>query len=231
MYRQHSPEQVHQDVQDVAGALAPNMPTTLAGFHGLHGIQGVHHHIAPGYTGHPSHPHYQMHHHNAPAPGYHHGPPAPHMNQGHIHPWYQAQMQAPSNPYSMQDEQMSVWHAGMFQSEYTELLWHNSFPPGMSHQQFEQNINRLPTPNSTPTTSEHSGAELENVSAGTSPNCSTGNPGAHGVLCQGVTPRTTRPSAARSPYSWIHKSTYQTQPNPGKFSFKSTLNMITSNQL
>ncbi|XP_018332679.1 homeotic protein caudal-like isoform X2 [Agrilus planipennis] len=135
----------------------------------------------------------QFHHGSSPMPtwyagGYHHqgGPPQ--------HPGG-----APTPSYCMQDEQQ-MWHHptphhSIFQQEYSEVI--HSGMPSLHHQQVLDPESQLPSPPITV-----SGSDMSSPGAGNG----NGN----------VSPPSSRPPPARSPYEWIKKPSYQSQPNPGK---------------
>ncbi|KAL3267406.1 hypothetical protein HHI36_011535, partial [Cryptolaemus montrouzieri] len=129
-----------------------------------------------------------------------------------MHTWYTGyhqgtQMQGPGNPYCMhQEEQSNMWHHhhpaapphGMFSNEYPDFIGHNYLPVAPTiHQHAADVENQLPSPPITV-----SGSEMS-------------SPGAGGT----ITPpgsQNSRPPPVRSPYEWIKKPSYQSQPNPGK---------------
>lgn len=128
-----------------------------------------------------------------------------------MHSWYPgyhhqgAQMAAPPNPaFCMQEEQQMGWHhaAGshphMFHQEFSEFVAHNGMPHLQQHQQMVEQENQLPSPPITV-----SGSEMS-------------SPGAGGGAVTPPQQPQTRPAPVRSPYEWIKKTSYQSQPNPGE---------------
>lgn len=128
----------------------------------------------------------------------------------HPHSWYPSgyhgqsgQMSQPApTTYCMQEEQQmaAAWHATnthSFQQEFQEYFGH--FHGQQTNQSClnDNNNGALPSPPITISGSEISSPGID----GSSP-IQTNHP---------------RPSQVRSPYEWIKKNTYQSQPLPGKF--------------
>lgn len=124
----------------------------------------------------------------------------------HIPSWYAPgyhqgpQMNTPPAGYLQQDD-AQMWHHhnghGMFHhNEFPDFV-HTGIPPLQPHIEAE---NQLPSPPITV-----SGSEMS------SPGGQSGHMSPPQPL--GVNPR---PPPARSPYEWIKKTSYQSQPNPGK---------------
>ncbi|KAJ8930110.1 hypothetical protein NQ314_017121 [Rhamnusium bicolor] len=127
-----------------------------------------------------------------------------------MHSWYTAGYHqtpqlgaAPPSSYCVQDEQQ-MWHHhaahqhSVFQHDFQEFV-HTGISP-MQHAQHQIDPeNQLPSPPITV-----SGSEMS------SPGGQSGN------ISPNQTVQNTRPPPARSPYEWIKKTSYQSQPNPGK---------------
>lgn len=136
-----------------------------------------------------------------PSPQFHSGSP--------MHTWYagyhhQAPQVPPANAsFCMQDENQMGWHHaaaaahshGMFHQEFQEFVTHNGMPLQQQHVEHES---QLPSPPITV-----SGSDMS-------------SPGAGGGAVTPPQPQT-RPAPVRSPFEWIKKTSYQTQPNPGEF--------------
>lgn len=133
-------------------------------------------------------------HHSWYPPGYHHA---------------QSGQNAPATTYCMQEEQQ-LWHHPV---HHPHSVYHQDFNDfvhggGSTMPQLPQIANeaqqhdsQLPSPPITV-----SGSELS-ASPGTGGNISpAGNSNV----------QNNRPAPARSPYEWIKKTSYQTQPNPGE---------------
>lgn len=125
-----------------------------------------------------------------------------------MHSWYSGYHQAaqiptgatttpgpppPPSTYCMQEEQM--WHhhhhtQPMFHPEYHDFVGIQQQQHVLEHQE------QLPSPPITVSGSDEMSSPGGNV---TPPQTST------------------RPVPVRSPFEWIKKTSYQTQPNPGKF--------------
>lgn len=133
-----------------------------------------------------------------------------------MHPWYTGyhhqgpQMSSASNSAfcMQQEEQQMGWHhpAGghphMFHQEFSEFVGHNGMPHLQHQHQMAENDDPLPLPSPPITVS---GSEMSSPGGG-----------------EAVTPPqppSSRPPPVRSPYEWIKKTSYQTQPNPGKCIF------------
>ncbi|KAK9709099.1 Homeodomain [Popillia japonica] len=123
-----------------------------------------------------------------------------------MHSWYpgyhtQGGQGAPAATYCMQEEQQ-MWHhpahhpAHMYHQEFNEFVHGGGAIPQLQQITGETHDSQLPSPPITV-----SGSEMS--SPGTGGNISPAN-------------TQNRPTPARSPYEWIKKTSYQTQPNPGK---------------
>lgn len=110
---------------------------------------------------------------------------------------------APTPSYCMQDEQQMWHHHSVFHQDYPEIPHHGSGVPihHQQHQQMLESESQLPSPPITV-----SGSDMS-------------SPGAPGGTISPPNPLT-RPPPIRSPYEWIKKTSYQTQPNPGKILIK-----------
>lgn len=109
------------------------------------------------------------------------------------------QLAAAPASYCMQDEQQ-MWHHhtghphNLFQHEFQEFM--HSGIPGLQHAQNTMDPeSQLPSPPITV-----SGSDMS------SPGAQSGTLSPH---------QNQRPAPARSPYEWIKKTSYQSQPNPG----------------
>lgn len=122
-----------------------------------------------------------------------------------MHSWYpgyhQGNQSAASGSYCMQDEQQVAWHHSvhhphMYHQEYNDFVHAggSSLPPQLQ-QVGEGHDTQLPSPPITV-----SGSEMSSPGAGGNSPANSQN----------------RPAPARSPYEWIKKTSYQTQPNPGE---------------
>lgn len=127
-----------------------------------------------------------------------------------MHSWYAGYHQtpqigtAPPTSYCVQDEQQ-MWHHPahphtVFQHDFQDFV-HSGIPP-LQHPQHQvvDPESQLPSPPITV-----SGSDMS------SPGGQSGNISPHQNHSQ-----STRPPPARSPYEWIKKTSYQSQPNPGK---------------
>lgn len=116
-----------------------------------------------------------------------------------MEPWYPGYHQpaVPPSSYCVQEEQQmrQMWHHphGVFQHEFQDFLHTGSIPQIAPHNQVDGESLHSPTV---------SGSDMS------SPGAQSGN----------ISPpqNSTRPPQARSPFEWIKKTSYQTQPNPGK---------------
>lgn len=127
-------------------------------------------------------------------------------------PWYAGYHQTPAPPssYCVQEEQQ-MWHHhpghphGVFQHEFQDFLHAGGIPAIPPQHQIDGESLHSPT-------ITVSGSDMS------SPGAQSGN----------ITPpqqNAARPPQARSPFEWIKKNSYQSQPNPGnKFAFKYSLN-------
>lgn len=141
-----------------------------------------------------------------------------------MHQWYAAgyhhqgaQMGgAPPASYCMQDEQQ-MWHHHAHSAAAAAA--HSAFPdfpdyvhmPQIHHQHDLNGENQLPSP---PITVSGGSDNMSSPGAGSghlSPH--SPQPQQHHHQQQQVG---SRPPPARSPYEWIKKTSYQTQPNPGR---------------
>ncbi|XP_050298834.1 homeobox protein CHOX-CAD isoform X2 [Anthonomus grandis grandis] len=137
--------------------------------------------------------------------------PAPngHFHQGnnHMHSWYPAgyhqgaQINAPPAAYLPQEEPQ-MWHHqhghGIFpHNEFPDFV-HTGIPPLQPHADPEHQLPSPPITLSGSSELSSPGGQSGNISP---PQALGGNP---------------RPPPARSPYEWIKKTSYQSQPNPGK---------------
>ncbi|KAG5871755.1 hypothetical protein JTB14_020364 [Gonioctena quinquepunctata] len=123
-----------------------------------------------------------------------------------MHSWYAGYHQspqlgtAPPAPYCVQEEQMWHHHPAhthpVFQNEFPDYV-HSGNPPLHPLHQVDAE-NQLPSPPITV-----SGSDMSSP-GGQSGDISTPN---H---------TQSRPTPARSPYEWIKKTSYHSQPNPGK---------------
>lgn len=122
------------------------------------------------------------------------------------HSWYPSgyhgqpgQMSQAPTTYCMQEEQQmaAAWHANShtFQQEFQEYFGH--FQGQQNPCANDNNNGALPSPPIT-----ISGSEISSPGVDGSSPIQTNHP---------------RPSQVRSPYEWIKKNTYQSQPLPGKF--------------
>ncbi|KAF5290554.1 hypothetical protein FQA39_LY14683 [Lamprigera yunnana] len=123
-----------------------------------------------------------------------------------MHSWYppgyhhQAPQVAPTTTpsYCMQDEQQMWHHHSVFHQEYSDIPHHSGIPIHQQHhQQLLESESQLPSPPITV-----SGSDMS-------------SPGTAGGTISPTNPLT-RPPPVRSPYEWIKKTSYQSQPNPGK---------------
>lgn len=123
-----------------------------------------------------------------------------------MHSWYtgyhsqmgHGQLNPNPNSYCMQDEQQMYYHAHSAASHHPFVQEFADFVPN-PYMSMHHNVdpeNQLPSPTVTVSGSEMSSPGNGNMSPGN-------NQGA-------------RPPPARSPYEWIKKPSYQSQPNPGK---------------
>lgn len=122
-----------------------------------------------------------------------------------MHSWYsgyhpQQSQTAPPTTYCMQEEQQ-MWHhpahhPHMYHQEFNEFVHGGASLPQLQQVANETHESQLPSPPITV-----SGSEMS--SPGTGGNISPAN-------------TQNRPAPARSPYEWIKKTSYQTQPNPGE---------------
>lgn len=138
--------------------------------------------------------------------------PMPAAANAPVHPWYTGyHQQAQIGPSEQQMWEQQVWHThhphahGVFPgNDFSEFVGH--------HPVIETNHNQLmPSPTITV-----SGSELSSP-GGTSGNISPPN-----------NVQTARPPPARSPYEWIKKTSYQTQPNPGELNLLCLLSVSIS---
>ncbi|KAK5643205.1 hypothetical protein RI129_007050 [Pyrocoelia pectoralis] len=130
-----------------------------------------------------------------------------HHSGSSMHSWYppgyhhQAPQvtPAPTPSYCMQDEQQMWHHHSVFHQEYPEIPHHSAGVPlhQQHHQQLLEPESQLPSPPITV-----SGSDMS-------------SPGTAGGTISPPNPLT-RPPPVRSPYEWIKKTSYQSQPNPGK---------------
>ncbi|KAF5282158.1 hypothetical protein FQR65_LT02855 [Abscondita terminalis] len=129
-----------------------------------------------------------------------------HHSGSSMHSWYppgyhhQApQVAPPATPsYCMQDEQPMWHHHSVFHQEYPDVPHHSGVPIHQQHhQQLLEPESQLPSPPITV-----SGSDMS-------------SPGTAGGTISPPNPLA-RPPPVRSPYEWIKKTSYQTQPNPGK---------------
>lgn len=103
----------------------------------------------------------------------------------------------PGPSYCLQDEPQMWHHHSVFHPDYPELAHHSGMPMHPHHhQQLLEPESQLPSPSVTV-----SGSDMS------SPGATGGN----------VSPPNGRPPPVRSPYEWIKKTSYQSQPNPGKW--------------
>ncbi|CAG9864654.1 unnamed protein product [Phyllotreta striolata] len=129
----------------------------------------------------------------------------------HVSPWYAGFRQsphqlgaAPPGAYCAVEQDQQMWHhhpahAGLFQQEFQEWSGHGPHHQLAQHQQHQLDMgdNQLPSPPITGSDMSSPGVQNGNVSPALGHNQS-------------------RPPPARSPYEWIKKTSYQSQPNPGK---------------
>ncbi|XP_031339699.1 homeobox protein CDX-1-like isoform X2 [Photinus pyralis] len=130
-----------------------------------------------------------------------------HHSGSSMHSWYppgyhhQAPQvtPAPTPSYCMQDEQQMWHHHSVFHQEYPEIPHHGAGVPlhQQHHQQLLEPESQLPSPPITV-----SGSDMS-------------SPGTAGGTISPPNPLA-RPPPVRSPYEWIKKTSYQSQPNPGK---------------
>lgn len=130
-----------------------------------------------------------------------------------MHSWYTGYHQspqigtAPPTSYCVQEEQQ-MWHHhpthphSVFQHDFQDFV-HSGIPPLQHPQHQADPESQLPSPPITV-----SGSDMS------SPGGQSGNISPHQSHGQN-----TRPPPARSPYEWIKKTSYQSQPNPGKYFF------------
>lgn len=133
----------------------------------------------------------------AAAAGYHQNGP---MSGGH-----------PGSYCGMQDDQQ-MWHhqhaaAVMFHNDYQDMV-HGGGGGGGAMAMQQQHLQQMDTENQLPSPPiTVSGSEMSSPGAGSgniSPPNNTNN-------------QNTRPAPVRSPYEWIKKTSYQSQPNPGNY--------------
>lgn len=150
-----------------------------------------------------------------------------------IHSWYASsyhgqanQMSQPATTYCMQEEQQlaTAWHtnsAHSFQQEFQDYFGHYQGQQHNNQQHHHPHQHQanpscvndnvaLPSPPITV-----SGSELSSPGGldGSSPNHHSNNNNA-------------RPSQVRSPYEWIKKNSYQSQPLPGKLNVKAIIFVV-----
>ncbi|KAJ8976705.1 hypothetical protein NQ317_005923 [Molorchus minor] len=126
-----------------------------------------------------------------------------------MHSWYAGYHQspqigtaAPPSGYCVQEEQQ-VWHHhpahphSVFQHDFQDFV-HTGIPPLQHPQHQIEGENQLPSPPITV-----SGSDMS------SPGGQSGN-----ISPQQNSTQNSRPPPARSPYEWIKKTSYQSQPNP-----------------
>ncbi|XP_060531344.1 homeobox protein CHOX-CAD-like isoform X2 [Cylas formicarius] len=134
-------------------------------------------------------------------------PNAHFQTNGSLHSWYSSgyhngtQMGTQPATYLPQEEPQ-IWHHhgaghGVFQHDFQDFV-HTGIPALQPHGVEPEN--QLPSPPITV-----SGSEMS------SPGGQSGNISPPQQMGMGA-----RPPTARSPYEWIKKTSYQTQPNPGK---------------
>lgn len=129
-----------------------------------------------------------------------------------MHSWYNGYHQgpqiaaSPNSAFCMQpeDQQMGWHHAagghphGVFHQEFPEFVAAHTGMPHLQHQVVEHD-SQVPLPSPPITVS---GSEMS-------------SPGGGEEVPPPPQPQT-RPAPVRSPYEWIKKTSYQTQPNPGE---------------
>ncbi|CAH0559990.1 unnamed protein product [Brassicogethes aeneus] len=134
----------------------------------------------------------------------HQQPVAPngHFQQNVPISWYsgyhQAPQMTPTSQYTPCLEEQQIWHHhgapphGVFPHDYQDYVPNSGIPHGGALEPESQ----LPSPPITV-----SGSEMS-------------SPGAGGNISPQNHQQMTRPAQARSPYEWIKKNNYQSQPNP-----------------
>ncbi|XP_044254140.1 homeotic protein caudal-like isoform X4 [Tribolium madens] len=115
-----------------------------------------------------------------------------------MHSWYAGYHQGPQMGPEQQMWEPQMWHHHGHMPPHSVFAANNEFPDfvhsGMVHNDGTQ---LMPSPTV-------SGSEMSSPGAG------SGNLSPHNQT------QVARPPPARSPYEWIKKTSYQSQPNPGK---------------
>ncbi|XP_044254137.1 homeotic protein caudal-like isoform X2 [Tribolium madens] len=127
-----------------------------------------------------------------------------------MHSWYAGYHQGPQMGPEQQMWEPQMWHHHGHMPPHSVFAANNEFPDfvhsGMVHNDGTQ---LMPSPTV-------SGSEMSSPGAG------SGNLSPHNQT------QVARPPPARSPYEWIKKTSYQSQPNPGKTRTKDKYRVVYS---